>query len=63
MLDSYENRYGNALAFGVTTSYVMIMLLGNAKSILGSEWGKIIDVSPSYVGSMVLFISTYLFVV
>ena len=62
MLDSYENRFGNAVAFGVTTSYVMTMLLGDAKSILGSEWGKIIDMSPSYVGSMFLFSSVHVFV-
>lgn len=63
MLDSYENRFGNALAFGVTTSYVMTMLLGSAKTILGSEWGKVIDSSPSYVGSTSSFGYAFSFLV
>ena len=51
LLDSYENRFGNALAFGATTSYCLLVLIGSAKAVLGSSWGTIIDSSPGYVSS------------
>jgi len=49
LLDSYENRVGNALAFGATTSYCLHVFITGSKSILGSGWGTIIDSSPGYV--------------
>ena len=51
MLDSYENRFGNALAFGATTIYCLNVLLGSTESVLGSKWGKIIASLPGFVGS------------
>ncbi len=51
MLDSYENRFGHAAAFGVTSVYCIKMLFGSVKSILGSDLGVIIDQSPSFVSS------------
>ena len=51
LLDSYENRFGNALAFGVTTSFCLNVLIGDVKSVLGTSWGTIIDSSPGFVSS------------
>ena len=55
LLDSYENRFGNALAFGATTSYCLHVFITGSKSILGSDWGTIIDSSPGYVSSKLTF--------
>lgn len=52
MLDSYENRFGNALAFGVTTSYCLNILFGNSKNVLGSRVGKAVANMPSSLNRM-----------
>ena len=51
MLDSYENRFGYALAFGATTSHCLNVLIGSVQFVLGSKWGHVIASSPSYVSS------------
>ena len=49
MLDSYENRFGCALAFGVTTSYCLDVLFGSAQNVVGSRIGKVIGAAPSSI--------------
>ena len=52
MLDSYENRFGNALAFGVTTSYCLHVLFGSSKNVLGTYVGNALEKVPSSVSRM-----------
>ena len=52
MLDSYENRFGNALAFGVTTSYCLHVLFGSSKNVLGTYVGSALEKVPNSVGRM-----------
>ena len=54
MLDSYENRFGNALVFGATTSYCLSVLFDNVDSILGSNWAPVVAAAPGYVGGELL---------
>lgn len=60
LLDSYENRFGNALAFGVTTSSCLNVLIGDVKYVLGTSWGSIIDSSPGFVSIFFKMIATIL---
>lgn len=51
LLDSYENRFGNALAFGAVTSYCLNVLFGDIKFVVGAQLGAIIDSSAGYLSS------------
>ena len=54
LLDSYENRFGNALAFGATTAHCLNVLIGDVKFVLGTKWGSVIDSSPGFVSSKLI---------
>eukprot|EP00795_Rhopilema_esculentum_P010881 gene10881-19704_t len=58
MLDSYENRFGNALVFGATTSYCLSVLFDNVDSILGSNWAPVVAAAPGYVGVLFKIMAT-----
>ncbi|XP_065065632.1 stimulated by retinoic acid gene 6 protein-like [Rhopilema esculentum] len=57
MLDSYENRFGCALAFGVTTSYCIDVLFGSAQTVVGSRIGKVIGAAPSSINLVFKIVS------
>ena len=52
MLDSYENRFGNALAFGVTTSYCLNVVFESSKNVMGTRVGEALENVPSSVSRM-----------
>ena len=54
MLDSYENRKGFALGFGLTVSSCISILLGDYSNIVGTEANNEIYTFPSYVSSKLM---------
>ena len=42
LLDGYENRFAYSMAFGITTSYFLFMIVNNVQAILG-QWVAIVN--------------------
>ena len=61
MLDSYENRHGFALAFGLTVSSCLSILFGKYEDVIGIKNAADIDTFPSYLASEFYFYHRYSF--
>ena len=58
MLDSYENRNGYALTFGLTVNKCLVVLLGRYENLFGVEAAVNIRLMPSYAGCKFIIFSS-----
>ena len=52
MLDSYENRFGYAFAFGLTAYSCILVVLQSYDNILGPKAAAKVDKWPGYLSGM-----------
>ena len=49
MLDSYENRFGSALAFGATVTRIVSTILNDVTGVLGPDVAAEVKLHPPWI--------------